>query len=374
MFEQWILQINPNDWAPRIITLLAIPAIWIAINWLILKPANKRAEKTENLWDNALLASIKKPLQVLVWIIGLGVLAELLRDEFTDPHYLRYVNVVRDIAILAAITWFLHLFVDQVRRTYIATKQKKGLDVDVAMVESMARLIKLAIVIIAVLALLQYLGISIAGVLTFGGVGGIAIGFAAKDLLSNFFGGLMVYFDRPFSIGEWISSPDRDIAGTVEKIGWRITVIRRFDSEPLYVPNSIFSTIAIKNGTRRINRQIYETIGIRYDDAAVMEVIVSDVKAYLKQHPGIDHSQEPVVNFTSFAPSSLDFFIYCFADTQSWGVFHDTKQQVMLGILKIIDDHGAECAFPTSTLYLKSDSENENTAPEEVVTPSTSKG
>jgi len=80
---------------------------------------------------------------------------------------------------------------------------------------------------------MQTLGYSISGVLAFGGIGGIAVGFAARDLLANFFGGFMIYMDRPFDVGDWIRSPDQEIEGTVEKIGWRLTTIRTFDKRPL---------------------------------------------------------------------------------------------------------------------------------------------
>ena len=91
---------------------------------------------------------------------------------------------------------------------------------------------------------MQTLGFSVSGVMAFGGIGGIAIGFAAKDLLANFFGALTIYLDRPFSEGDWIRSPDREIEGIVENIGWRLTVIRSFDKRPIYVPNSVFASIA----------------------------------------------------------------------------------------------------------------------------------
>ena len=119
---------------------------------------------------------------------------------------------------------------------------------------------------------MQLLGFSIAGILTFGGVGGIAVGFAAQDLLSNFFGWLGIYLDRPFAVGDWIRSPDREIEGTVEEIGWRVTRIRTFDNRPLYVPNSAFTNISpsrIQQGC--LIGRIYETIGVRYDDAGSLE-------------------------------------------------------------------------------------------------------
>ncbi|MFQ5717824.1 MAG: mechanosensitive ion channel family protein, partial [Nitrospinales bacterium] len=192
----------------------------------------------------------------------------------------------------------------------------------------------------------------ISGVLAFGGIGGIAVGFAAKDLLANFFGGLMIYLDRPFAVGDWIRSPDREIEGTVEHIGWRITRIRTFDKRPLYVPNLVFSSIAVENPQRMQNRRIYETIGIRYQDAPKMDAIVHRVKEMLLNHPEIDSNKTLIVNFNSFAPSSLDFFVYTFTKTTDWVYFHEVKQDVLLKILKIVEGEGAETAFPTSTIHL----------------------
>jgi MscS family membrane protein len=200
--------------------------------------------------------------------------------------------------------------------------------------------------------MLQTLGFSVAGVLAFGGVGGIAIGFAAQDMLSNFFGGLFLYLDRPFVVGDWVRSPDREMEGTVEKIGWRVTVIRTFDKRPLYIPNAIFSKIAVENPSRMQNRRIKETIGIRYDDASKMEMITAQVEKMLKNHPEIDTNKTLMVNFDSFAPSSLDFFIYTFTKTTIWANYHIIKQDILLKTLKIIADNGAEAAFPTSTIHL----------------------
>ena len=162
----------------------------------------------------------------------------------------------------------------------------------------------------------------------------------------------MIYLDRPFSVGDWIRSPDRQIEGTVESIGWRLTVIRTFDKRPLYVPNSVFANIAVENPSRMTNRRIYETIGIRYADVDKMEAITSDVESMLRQHPDIDTSQTLIVNFVDFAPSSLDFFVYTFTKTTVWVEFHKIKQDVLLKIENIISSHGAEIAFPTSTVHI----------------------
>ena len=178
------------------------------------------------------------------------------------------------------------------------------------------------------------------------------MGFAARDLLANLLGSLSIFLDRPFAVGDWIRSPDREIEGTVEDVGWRVTRIRTFDQRPLYVPNAVFSTVALENPSRMLNRRIYETVGIRYDDVGVMSDIVADTEAMLRQHEGIDTNRTLIVNFVSFGASSLDFFVYTFTRTTDWVTYHAVKQDVMLRILSIIEAHQAEVAFPTRTLML----------------------
>ena len=107
------------------------------------------------------------------------------------------------------------------------------------------------------------------------------------------------------------------------------------------------------------NRRIYETIGVRYDDVEKLNGIVEDVEKMLKGHPEIDQDQTMMVNFNSFAPSSLDFFIYTFTKTTNWQEYHQIKQDVLFQLIRIIESHGAEIAFPTSTVLLSSASEKE---------------
>ena len=101
------------------------------------------------------------------------------------------------------------------------------------------------------------------------------------------------------------------------------------------------------------NRRIYETIGIRYEDAGKMAAITRDVKQMLREHPEIDTNQTMIVNFVKFAPSSLDFFrVIRLPGRTQWIRFHEIKEDVMLKILEIIERHGAESAFPTSTIHI----------------------
>ena len=309
-----------------------------------------RAEKTVNPWDDALVRSLTPPGSVLIWLLGLTIAAGRA-GRATGAEIFELAGRFREIGLIVVLTWFALRFARNVENN-LRDPRYMSKPMDATTVRAMGKLVRASIFITSVLVVMQYLGYSISGVLAFGGIGGLAVGFAAKDLLANFFGGLMVYLDRPFAVGDWVRSPDKEIEGTVEDIGWRLTRIRTFDKRPLYIPNAVFNQIAVENPSRMLNRRIFETIGIRYEDAPLMPAIVADVKAMLQQHPEIDSNLTLIVNFNSFAPSSLDFFIYTFTKTTEWVRYHEIKQDVLLSILKIIEGHGASCAFPTSTLHI----------------------
>jgi MscS family membrane protein len=257
-----------------------------------------------------------------------------------------------DTALLLLFGWLAHRLSRGIEEELLGEHRGALASSDRATINAVARLSRIVLWVVAGIMILQSLGVSVSGLLAFGGVGGIAVGFAARDLLANFLGGLSIFLDRPFAVGDWIRSPDREIEGTVEDVGWRVTRIRTFDQRPLYVPNSVFSTVALENPSRMLNRRIYETIGIRYDDAGAMEQVVAEVKEMLTAHDDIDKGKTLMVNFVSLGASSLDFFIYCFTRTTDWATYHGVKQDVFIKILKIIEGHGAEVAFPTRTVLL----------------------
>lgn len=332
------------------------------LNWILKRSYHRiisKLEQTKTFWDDVFFDALIKPLSVLIWITGIAFAADIVK-EHTGSFIFSAVSPLYRTGVLVVICWFLIRFITRAERNIILAKRTSGEEIDQSTVDAIAKLLRISVIIIGVLVVLQSLGYSISGVLAFGGVGGIAVGFAARDLLANFFGGLMIYMDRPFNIGEWIRSPDKEIEGTVEKIGWRLTTIRTFDKRPLYIPNSIFNNISVENPSRMSNRRIKETIGIRYDDLSKMEKIINDVRKMLKEHADIDTTKTLIVNFNEFAPSSLDFFIYTFTKTTDWIRYHEIKQDILLNIINIVESNGAECAFPTSTLHISKEIDASN--------------
>lgn len=310
----------------------------------------RRFSKTRNLWDDALLHAARKPVVAFVWIQGVYWAAEVAYHYSEAEIFAANEHLLR-IGFVWVLVWAILRFVKEVEGI-LTSPMKMKTPMDYTTVNAISKLARAVAVITAVLIVMQSLGYSLSGVLAFGGVGGIAIGFAAKDLLANFFGGVIIHLDRPFKVGDWVRSPDRNIEGTVVHIGWRLTTIRTFDKRPLYVPNAAFTTIAVENPSRMSHRRISETIGVRYADVREIATIVSEIRTMLENHDEIASDETLIVNFLAFNASSLDIMVYSFTKTTQWVKFHEVKQDVLLKISQIIERHGAEVAFPTRTLHV----------------------
>ena len=311
---------------------------------------------SKNKYDDAVLHGVRKPLRWGIWVTGVMWAAQIAKNE--AEHFatdlvpiLDYAFPVWKTAITILVGW---TFIRVIR--FVETNALSGevQSFDRHSASAIAKLLRATVVITIGLVVLRDMGVSVEGVLAFGGIGGIAVGFAARDMLANFFGTVMIFLDKPFSEGDWIRSPDREIEGTVEEVGWRMTRIRTFDKRPLYIPNSVFSSLVVENPDRMTNRRIKETIGVRYDDIHVLPKILEDIRGMLKSHVEIDTRQTLMVNLISFGESSVDFFIYTFTKTTVWTRFHEIKEDVMLQIADIIERNGGEIAFPTRVLQIDS--------------------
>lgn len=318
----------------------------------------KKAELTKTLWDDAFIWSAKGPVLVFILLLG-GRFVAMILQSLIEFDISVFVSQAMKVGVVTIGIWYL-VRVTKRAEELLKTPGYTREPLDETTVTAISKLIRVSLIITGILIVAQTLGFSVQGVLAFGGIGGFAVGFASKDLLANFFGGLMIYLDRPFNVGDWVRSPDRTIEGTVMKIGWRITEIKTFDKRPLYIPNSTFTNIALENPSRMSHRRIYETFGIRYDDVAKMSVIIEDIKQMLIEHPDIADDQTLIVNFNQFNASSLDFFIYTFTKTTDWIEFHKVKHDVLLKVSDIVLSHEAEFAYPTQTLHVHPEVEKLN--------------
>jgi MscS family membrane protein len=346
--------LHGHAWIAEFITVLIVMGSLSILENLLYRHMLSRVEKTKLFWDIVLVRALHPPLAVLIWVVGLTLSADIISFSNHAPAFFAYSPTVREAGFLLLVLWFILRFIRQFEINYIAFAEKKEKNLDKTVVHAISQLSVAIVSIIAILTCMQMLGLPISGLLAFGGIGGAGVAFAAKDLLANFFGGLVIYADRPFKVGDWIQSPDKNIQGTVEYIGWRVTRIRTFEKRPLYVPNGIFLTISVENPSRMSNRRIKTIVGVRYDDGGKLKKLLSDIESMLRQHPEIDTRQLLLVNLVEFGPHSLNFMIYTFTKTTNWAKFQAVQQDVFLKVLDIIEENGAECAFPTTTLHIPS--------------------
>lgn len=343
-----------NTLSPELIRLIIILAITLAAHFIasrLLRHAERVAERTDNVLDDSLLTAGRRPLMAIIWISGLYFSLRLIRLQTAEP-LLEHIAQIHTVAVILCAAWFLLALIRHLGENTIAMRNQRGESIDRTSVDGISKLMRIIVVVVSALIILQTLGFSISGLIAFGGVGGLAVGLAAKDLLANFFGGLVVHLDRPFNVGENIRSPDRQIEGTVEQISWRHTRIRAPNMNLLFVPNSLFTSIVVENPSRMSNRRIDHTIGLRYDDLAKVESIVNAIKMLLAEHPGIDQKQTQIVAFDTYGDSSLNVIIRAYTSTTALAEFHIIKQEILLKIANIIQQHGADFAYPTRTLHL----------------------
>ena len=308
------------------------------------------AQKTSSLWQGAVMQAARVPMSFMVWLWSISAATLLLRKASPAQVFV-HLGVARAVLLTLIVALFAIRLIGNMEIRLLRPHNGKQA-VDATTVRAMGKLLRLVVFVLGTLMCLQTFGVSISGVLAFGGVGAMAIGFAAKDMLANFFGGLMVYLDRPFSVGDHIRfTSTKDIDGVVEDIGWRMTRIRNSEKRPLYIPNSLFASAVVENFSRMSHRHLNQTVGLRYDDAAKITAICDDVRHMLQTHPDIDNSQRLVVHFNAYNTSSLDLMVYCFTRATQFDRFHAVKQDVMLKIMDIVASHGAEFAFPTQTVF-----------------------
>ncbi|MDN5843290.1 MAG: mechanosensitive ion channel family protein, partial [Alcaligenaceae bacterium] len=216
LFIDWAAEIY-KEWSGPI-TVFAIVFSTLIVGWLvgaILRRLAQRPDPVRHAWAHGMLVSASAPAKALVWVLGIAAAAEVLVRQSTDSALSHILGPGRNVAIIVVAMWFLLRVVGRVQANLVARAGRQGRELDPTATDAISKLAKASIVITAILTMMQTLGFSIAGVLAFGGVGGIAIGFAAQSLVANLLGGLTIFASRPFKVGEYIIIPGTELMGGV---------------------------------------------------------------------------------------------------------------------------------------------------------------
>lgn len=342
-----------NGWHQLVVALviLAITLVVTLVIHFILRKRYKQPSTNKHVWRDAIVASLNAPLQGIVWMIGLSLAVGEVTAGGQMQALAKDFPPARDVLVIIIVAWFLARIVVRAQTNLSARARAEGKDFDITAADAIAKLARAIIFIIAAMIIMQSLGFSIASLLAFGGVAGIAIGFAAQGLVANLFGGITVYVSRPFKVGEYVILPSANLMGEVQNISWRATRILGFNGKPFYVPNAKFNTEIIINHSRMEYRDIVEYIYLPLPDRDKAAAIVAEANDMLKEYPGIHHDFF-VFNFATYDQHALKLFLYAYTVSTAYTEYMRVKEDLLLRIADIIEGNGAKLAVPVSNVYM----------------------
>ena len=340
-----------NAFALQLLILVVIAVVVQIIATISYRYLTKKFTGSRFIIMDAVLYSLRKPVTLLIWFLALIYAIEIALDLIHYKPLQETLDQIASFGIIISMMWFFLHFIGQIQKRVNAdiAKQKRY---DQTSVEATARISRIVVVAVAFLCLLPVFGLPIATIYTIAGGLSIGVSLAAQDSLKNILGGFMLYFERPFGIGDWIASPDKQIEGRVESIGWRTTTIRAFNTRPMYVANAVFSTVTIINYSRMQCWRMEQTIHIRYQDFEQVNNITRAINQLLQDDTHRQQGKTPVVNLINLDNSSLTLKIYAYINTKDENRFKDVQQGLLVAIIAIITEQGGELAGQTQTILI----------------------
>ncbi len=299
--------------------------------------------------DDQILAAIEPPVRFVPVVMGLFFAFQVLKLAGTPDQMAS--NLVRSL-IAFTIFWALYRAVDPL--SVLLHRLDRIFSTE--LVEWMARAIRVLVFIIGAAAVLEIWGIKVGPIIAGFGLIGVAVALGAQDLFKNLIAGLLILAEKRFHKGDWIHV-EGVVEGHVEIIGFRSTMVRRFDKAPVMVPNSQLSDTAVINFTAMTHRRIKWLIGVEYRTSVdQLRQIRDQIAAYIDETPDFAPKTDvsTFVRIDSFGDSSINIMVYCFTLTTKWGEYLEIKERLAYKVMDIVHGAGAAFAFPSQSIYVES--------------------
>lgn len=290
------------------------------------------------------------PLRIFLIAIVLSYFLDIVGRRFDFVEYLGYLTPLRKSIFIACLAWIALRWKNEVQKNvFFKNLYQKG-KMDPSIVPIFSKLFSASVFVVSVLLIMQIHGLNIFPLLAFGGIGAAAIAFAARDVMSNCFGGLLLFIQRPFKIGDTITILEKNIEGVVEEIGWYFTSVRDREKRPIYFPNSIFSTMLIVNNSRMSHRRICEKIRIRYENSGQIAEITTEIKKVLEECPLVDANLPILIALNAFGEYFLHLQLDVYTLETRYDAFFEAKQTILLLVYDTLGKFGVQVAIPIGLL------------------------
>ena len=305
-------------------------------------------KKTSTLLDDAAVSILEEPIRFIPVVLGV----------FFATQHLQLVGIyaeIADNAVRSLIAFIIFWGFVRVLRpiSHLMTRLEKVFTPE--LVEWLIKAIRIAVMLIGAATILQIWGIQVAPIIAGAGLFGVAVALGAQDLFKNLIAGMLILGEKRFRKGDWIRV-EGVVEGTVENIGFRSTIIRRFDKAPVMVPNTNLSDTAVTNFSGMTHRRIYWKIGVEYRTTVdQLRQIRDEMEHYIVESPEFASPKDvsTFVRIDRFSDSSIDIMLYCFTKTTNWGEWLEIKEQLAFHIKQIVEGAGSGFAFPSQSLYIE---------------------
>lgn len=340
----------------RLGTIALILAVTWFVRWLVIslipRLVRKVAARTNTRIDEGLVSIVRPPLQFLITVLGVWLALQVPNFPYGIAGVIdRIMASLVALAFYWAIYRSVGLGVRMVRRVLRRATSPMSRIADERLSMAMEQIARATVILFAATTVLQEWGYNVGSLVAGLGIGGLAVALAAQDALANLIAYFVILADEPFVVGDYIVMGD--VAGTVERVGFRSTRIRMLDQSLVTVPNNTIVNSNIRNWSRLVKRRLNMTLGIEYGNSpeAVLSVVQA-IREMLMAHEVVE-PDSVVVQFTDFGVSSLDLMIICFMKTPGWNDFQAAKQDINLKIMQILAERDVRLALPMQKMLME---------------------
>ena len=316
------------------------------ISKIIINRLKKIAKKTTNKLDDTFVQAMEGPARFFPIVIGFFIASYYL--EFS-PESQSFIDNLNKSLITILIFWLIHQFIQPV--SYLLGGLEKLLTKE--LIGWIVKAFKILIIILGTAAVLELWGIKIGPIIAGLGLFGVAVALGAQDLFKNLISGILVLVEKRFKVGDWIIV-ENIIEGIVERIGFRSTVVRKFDKSIAIIPNFQFAENAVINISETTNWIISWVITLQYNTTVEqLKKIRDEIEKYVTTHQDYKTSLGHAVRVDKFSDSSIDMYIRCFTVTDDWDEWLAVKERLAIEIKKIVEKNNASFAFPSQSIYVE---------------------
>ena len=315
----------------------------------IISKLNKLVSRTSNKIDNTVVEVIEGPLKFLPIVLGFFIATSYIELSIEVQDF---IDLLNRTLITVFIFWLLHQLV--IPFSYIIKNFEDK--ISKPLVNWTLKGLEIIIIVLGIVAVLELWGIKVGPVIAGLGLFGVAVALGAQDLFKNLISGIMILMEKRFTIGDVILVSN-EVEGVVEQIGFRSTLVRRFDSTPVMIPNYKFAEQSVTNYSRRHHRRIRWLIGLEYKtNIDQLKKIRDQITKLITENKDFAKNENSgfFVRVDSFSDSSIDMLVQAFTVTNDWSEFLRIKEELAVSIIEIVESNKAGFAFPSQSLYVES--------------------